>query len=634
MMKPKYQVKDRRQVRAPDYQALLRNSSRRAFERLLIEHPELPVGGLWEHGSRFYVLCDGGLRLSESADSPTVSEWLEDNREITVPPLIPVARPPDGAVELGPRTMAERVQFVGEFQNLSDFSNTLGLELDRSMPRYVVFTSKGGELTIDFARELNDEERQRVVSICQRLVPGVGLVIGHAPDLDDHVPERTLGLQITSSIHFPADMPHVVRHFAQDDEDRWLDHRTTLYASADSPRVRRPRKLSRCFVNATIFEPPNIRSVMPIHQEIIIAPPIADRMDENFGYLGITREDFYYLVGERRLRVVLPESLERYDSRFLAELLDRCGDVPGGVMGPRKLTIKMVEESKVRMPLLFPGVELVERRAALRHMYAGLRSLKSGDPRREVGAMFIDMLKDAWLRQEINVQGRGPSVTAISGVAHFMSTMLEKRLGRDLRLELMVPSMNVETSAVFDATAVPHVSDGYNDQMLHELCATFYAGIPGGASVFQLDDVRMVLDGILGIDDDVPIREILEAFAGVDAMRLEKILSRLVSLNQDPDYLREAVEEFNSKVRVFRRRSDNLTKFGVTTAASAITAVAAVAGSVPLWVPFSIWITHFLVQGPNYGGIPGFLLDTIRAANARTSADAVLVSRLRRRLEP
>src|SRR5690606_26613021 len=86
------------------------------------------------------------------------------------------------------------------------------------------------------------------------------------------------------------------------------------------------------------------------------------------------------------------------------------------------------------------------------------------------------------------------------------------------------------------------------------------------------------------------------------------------------------IDEMNDKIRQYEKISARLNRLDIFSLGGA--AAGAITGNV--YVPLGIWIAHYILSRADPSiDFGGRALDWVRAANAYTSADVVLLSRVR-----
>jgi hypothetical protein len=152
--------------------------------------------------------------------------------------------------------------------------------------------------------------------------------------------------------------------------------------------------------------------------------------------------------------------------------------------------------------------------------------------------------------------------------------------------------------------------------------------------------VHGIVDGLLAIDSDAPLKEFATHFRGGDIERFRMLVTDLAKWNQDAGHLQCEIERFNAEVRQYERRPNRLRTMSV---ASLVAATAAqVAPILPPqlqpWahLPFGMCLLSSLVglasEATPRSAVVGRLWDRANGLLAQSPPRAVLVSRLRQQV--
>jgi len=422
-----------------------------------------------------------------------------------------------------------------------------------------------------------------------------------------------------------------LRWAVEEDEDFWTSQKENIFdggsqdAAVFLPRAfRKPG--SRCLVNASAFQPQNIRLYLPLYQTVIIVMPLDGWFDDALHGLHVTEDELVRLARLGRVRFVAPQSVDRYRLRFLSRLLVES---PGSLLLSRRLGAAAIVDARHRIPLLYPALGVLERH----YLLLELADIAANHPSRMVQMFLGSLLPNlcqTWCIAESVVHRYGAMSASWLGIGHFVAAFLKAQTGRDHLIELSSASTSVEWSSAVGATVVPVVSGTYSEQVGTELCASLYSGLRRGhAEPFQ-PEMETVLNGILTIDNDAPVLEVVEAISGADVERLQEIVRGISTRNLDPDFLKSAIDRFNGKVSRFERSEDRLKRLKIVALAGI---VASYLAPLPLparqFMSAGFWLLDVLLLGLKPSGKKrSRLLDFVRGLNAWTSSDVVLVSRL------
>jgi hypothetical protein len=150
-----------------------------------------------------------------------------------------------------------------------------------------------------------------------------------------------------------------------------------------------------------------------------------------------------------------------------------------------------------------------------------------------------------------------------------------------------------------------------------------------------------VVDGLLALNNDVPVVEFAKGFRGPDVARFREIVRSLTAWNQDEDHLSDAVKRFNDEVRRYEPRSSRLRTANISGVVAAVSSELAPRLPEGLQLiqhlPLGLWLLGLLLglsaEPTPKGPVLGRLWDHANGLLARTSSRAVLVSRLRQQVK-
>jgi hypothetical protein len=350
-----------------------------------------------------------------------------------------------------------------------------------------------------------------------------------------------------------------------------------------------------------------------------------------------TEDELVELARLGRVQFVCPQSADRYPARLFNRLAEAA---PSAMLLSRRLAAAAVVDGRRRIGLV-PGSDVDDRRRLLHALQATAASAAS-EPQREMLVASAEYLANAWLIGESLLNTHGAMATLWIGIGPLMARLFKAARGAERTLEIVAAGQDVMFGAALGATIFPQESPTYSAQAATELCASGYTGVANpSAPEVSFGDVEVVVDGLLGIDNDTGIVELARAFAADDVDHFGELAARLTKGNLDEDYLRAAVEAVNERVRRYESRSEHQAKFDTVTIAGVFGGAAASIGSVVAasaalgvtagCLPLAAWLAS-RVFGPTGDAGVARWRDLGRALNTRTSLDAVLVSRMRRQV--
>jgi hypothetical protein len=304
---------------------------------------------------------------------------------------------------------------------------------------------------------------------------------------------------------------------------------------------------------------------------------------------------------------------------------------PQSLLFSRRLAAATIAESRRRIPFIYLPFGSEDRHALL----SLLNQVASDERLGNLAATLVQVLGEIWCSAEARVNIQGAMATPALGVGRVLSAIYKYVTGRDLLLEFFSAAGPVEWAAALGATVFPVEVDGYSEQASTELCASAYSGIRNQPIPTSLGDVETVVGGLMALDNDAPILDVVRAFGNTDVDRLGEVVRRIASNSLEPESLRAAIMSFNNNVRQYEERVDRTTRWDLLALGGAVAYAAF--SSVPAirFIPMGAWLLQYLLSGADPSRDPGGrAIDWIRGMNAWTTGDVVLVSRLRNKLNP
>jgi hypothetical protein len=317
---------------------------------------------------------------------------------------------------------------------------------------------------------------------------------------------------------------------------------------------------------------------------------------------------------------------------------------PLGMILSRRLAAATIVDTRGRWPLLYPPVGVEERRATVATL-ARLAAKASATDLKTWLLGLVDTLSLSWDSAEVRVHHMGAMATAPCGLPNLAASVYRRATGRDANIEILSAGADVEWAAALGATVCPtEVDGGYSAGRATDVVASFFS-LDGRERVASLTpEAFMALDGILAVDSDVPIVSFASEFSSSEIARLRTLVLGIAAWNQDPEFLQQAVDDFNAMVRRYERKSDRLRTMNIAGFAGSLAVAATVAANEQMkstLAPFAFlgpalaaWL--FTIAREELAARSLALSSLIDFANGRmsgVSADAVLVSRLRKEVK-
>ena len=605
--------------------------ARQVYDDFLVSLPGVPVEGLFVLAGHYYIVSPSlDAKLD---DGRVVGEWFARERKPLGMPISLVAVCPTGAEALAPRSAAQVQSAYGVVRTVDDAIRDLALRLPTAFPLLSVSVEER-VLVVTTSRPLEAPERTSLdaaLAAAGDPLPVEVRVVATGAPIAPLGAVKGEGLRLVPS-RLQADLPLVVRSFLEEDETFWRDNYRRAWSGDLTVQqvlgLERHPGESSCFV-ATTFEPGNIRNYLSLYNTVVLTMPLAERMERVLASLGVTRKEMLELVGKRLVRFVAPQSVERYDAAFIAELVE-VG--PGTVTGSRRLAAAVHADQVASNPLLVLPATALERRTVLR----ALRRLAEVQTKTsDVVLALADGLAAAWPFYEQSMHVRGAMASIAGPLAHVSRQLAKRITGNDYFVELGAAAQNVEWASAFGAHFAPFESEEYSELAHSELLVAIHGGVPRGAQPLARAARFDVAQELLVIDNDADIIDFVTVLGAGDLARFRDLVSGLARPGRPPDEINELVAMWNGQVRQYERRPDRLKSMALGglllgAAAKVVGAPDLVALSAVVLPAIPALVTYAQEDLVGKSAALGTMIDGLNARLAGVHREAVLLARLKK----
>lgn len=416
--------------------------------------------------------------------------------------------------------------------------------------------------------------------------------------------------------------PAALLDIHDESEQRWFDSRLSLFTDASTATDVRRDSGTACFIDCSLGAPSNIRNYLTTYSEIYIAPPLGD-FESLLKHLKITSSDLRTLIERRRVNLVLPHDLHKYDPKGLAEHLELCSS---HTVMHRQLAVATIQESRRRNPLMYPPIDNESRRKLLDLMIGDAENLD-----RKFLRIARDHFGASWSSLEADYSTLGAVAGLQHGSARLLAEMVSAVTGQDLNPLLMYSTLSVEWSAALNANFCPTNTGGANIDAMATAAASFITGVPNKNFIDPVTKLDTIISDLLVLDNAAPIQEVLDAFQAKEISRLNKILR---DCNFEINATNQYISEINEKVKQFEHIQKGAKKRDMLGVAGAlIPAVLAGTtgglGVLAAWIPFGAYVAQRIISNEGREGNP--VIDWLKAKNTFTTSETVFISRMRKR---
>jgi hypothetical protein len=624
-------------------------SAQALYEAFLLAKPEVVVEGLFQNGSDFLIVAPAATDQTE--EGRRLIAWFERSfKPMTYPIALVPSRPID-AVAMPIRNQIDVARGFGRVRTWHDIDRDLALALPNDFPLHAV--SNGGRIAIiEVERELDETE----LRILEAVYASGGNVIPYKVQVvQTGVRERPQNkarkrgehsLEVLCAKHIPSTYPSTVKRLVEEDEDCWRTDGLRHLAGQELTHEPVPSgwiPSGSCLLDTT-FPQSNIRSYLTLYPSVLIVAPLADSLDDRLKSFEITRKEFVELTRMGLVKWLLPQSIDRYDPDWLAEIAEAA---PESFVLTRRLSLAAAKDQAKRNPLYGFKSDAYERRGTIRALQRfaehlenkfvlpGFSWLSSSRQAGHATRALAAALAEYWQVAEYAMQVRG-AMSSISGpLARHATELVKAMQGRDLFIEFGAMAQRVEWAGAFGTHLVPVDAEGYSE-VGH---ARLLVGLSSGTSKNRIQVRRpqelTLAEELLTFDSDTDVLDFVRDLGDGDLTRARKILSGLSKL--DETTAREAIDLWNSQIRSYERRADRLTGFNIAgillAAASQASPNETVRNAVPILALLTPGLMTYLRQElASDSRVAGSLSDWANSALAGTAPDVVLVSRMRKKI--
>lgn len=599
-----------------------------SYEQLILRQPRVRIEGLWKKGTRFFIVCPDIQSNPLTKEGLPLTQWFDSIRTIGIPILL-VASPPEGGEILPTRTLEDMAELLDAQLTIREVSIQMALSIPRNFPNFILETTPPNAY-IYIPRDLQLEEEKEFRKAFEPFRVGMSLSILTAPDRfnepiefrNKHIPGDIV---LIPSNRLSASYSKSIRFALEEDEEFWVDNRTAVLTSnIQEPGRLLPKNFQRadacCLVDASVFPTKNLRTYISLYSRTILVMPLADNYSNMLSTLRVKEEELVELARRGRLQFLVPQSLDRYPSTLLEQLVDIENNP---LLFSRRLATAVIADTRRRIPMLYPPLSIKERKLFLET----LTSIQDQDLKK-FAFSISDALGEIWA-SEHSVHFLGAMATLTNGIGRFLAALFSEKNESILFPELMITAGTVGWAGTLRATVFPIQTNGYDGQVLTEFCASAYSGIRNEKVPTSLGAMETVIDGLLGINNDAPILEVSDVFSAGDTDRIRNLVYKCG--HSDISMLNAEIEKMNAKVKEYEKNVKRLNQLDLMGLAGVFAGIVHSESYIG-FVPFGIWIANRLLQFDADGDPYRKIIDQARAINSFTSADVVLVSRMRQNL--
>lgn len=600
-----------------------------SYERIILSQSHIRFNGLWKLDYKFYIHCQSLDQACTDSGIP-LGEWFHTNIRIIGCPISLVSTLPEGAQRIPARTPEQLSVLQGYPLNADEFHGALRSYLGKSFPHYIT-REEPGYIELVFSSQLTDDESL----LAELALAQLGVENSVKISIDESLPKPPINHGVLTSKN--RGLSNFLLPFIEEDDDLWMTSRVDIFATDKSnPDEYLPEQFKSgsgaCFINTTIGHPKNIRCYLTLYNRVIFALPNINNYLDFLASLQTSLDDLIELVAKKRVYFIAPNEYKFYSQTFMERILEAN---PEAIIFTRRLSLATIADSRKRTPILYPPFGNEERRQILDSLRA-IESEKFGD----LAQCFRQHLGQTWAELEYSFDKQAAFASIHHGIGRIANSLLLQKTGSDHFIETSHAAISVEWAAALGATYFPVEIADYSEFHHASLCASILSGVNNNYDLMPASHLSVFLNDILMIDNDAPVLEVADVFTGFDLTDARSLYSKtngIVDLN-------DFIKSLNTKVRHYEKsvqKTRSADVLGIIGSVIAPTAsiigpnlIGPTAAGAAALIPIGAWLVNHLLQNIDAGNVKmGGILTWLRAKHHQTTPDAVLVSRLRGRID-
>jgi len=608
------------------------HQARYSFDRLLIEQPDLRDLTLWKIGLDFFVLYPELSEESVAKNGQNLVEWFDYSCRPVATSMRIVATVPEEALQIPVRTAEEVACLVDDPTTIRELYTSLNLLLPRDFPLFKIETEPALRTTIvTVPRQLSDEEIEQVSKAYESIRFYFKLDVKVDPTISENPPPFRISTPGTSDLDLipsrliAATCPQSIVDLYEEDEEFWLENRSKLASSEFRLEGILPNQFlsldSSCLIPSEIpVDVGNIRSYLPLYKRIAVMMPLFADLPRFLGNLCMTEEDFFWLAENGRLQILMPQSIDRYNISFVAELASRA---PQSMLLSRRLALGAVFDIRRRFPLFFPPMNSIQKSEILR-FFGGIERRIEGRNKLLLKAL-MDELTRIWLNAEGMINYRGAMAIPFLNYSSVVAKYLELAHNSQVSFEATIVSSPVVYAGLLGATlCIPENHGVYTARNLKSI-SSMHSGIPMD-EIPRTYNMSSILSGLNVLDNDASIHDVASTFRGDIPDRIRRVA---LDMSSSADEVQTLVDELNEKVLRYERRISRLRHADWIGLAPVFmqTEMGSIGSGWPVSLGF--WLLSHIISHDNTRLAPDSIAELIRGAATWSPRDAVFLSKLR-----
>jgi len=519
-----------------------------SYQRFLLANYQLDVEGLFLLHDQFYIHYPAFTTESVTAQGENLAHWFEEHKDLGVPITI-TATVPHGAIRLD---LDQFQDIMGDSPKLlvqKDVHMEAQLLVPKGFPDFQVTSGHNGTVTLTFAQPVSDESTHLLKKIFEQQRFLYPIKIAHGPLLEEKPkPLPDVFAYLSTYRELKGKMGRSLANVMEQDEDLWLEKRTTLLKSPIRNDSSTNNKGLSCLVDGSVFAPENIRNYLSIYDRVGIILPFEAHFKGFLHALGATETELQELAALDRIELFAPKSLAQYPLSFIDKIAEAR---PANVHLSRSITARMINEVRRRNPLFYPAVGLDGQKLLLREMQEAINTLPSQI--RPTAAKSLSDLGQHWITIPSSINQHDYSRFSGVGIVNLLAAIIQFYTKEDRWLEFHMAAAPVEIAAAFDSVVIPPETDRASMAPYYETISEFYSGVPDKEIMPRPGYANFAIKELLVVSQLVPIVEFAKTFTGAEVKRFRNIITGMARHHQTPEDLEATIGAFNHFVKQYEK---------------------------------------------------------------------------------
>lgn len=619
----------------------------RALELLVAAQPHVRVSGLFEKEGIYFIAVESLGPPLLAVDGSPLLRWFFSQVSVSLPQIELVERAPDRVREVPRVGRAAAIEGRGFFRSIPELRDDLSLALGSAFPDFVLVNGQSA-VSLIFERRLTDAELYKLEEAIEALEVALRFEVVIDPQ-DGRIgsPATSFKLGLLPAKGLGRNAPRKLRWLLEEDEEFWLTQRTRLLRTSEVktaadvlPTTWRKLGLA-CVIDSLPLEQGNLRTYLTLYDTVVLTMPLASKEAETVPILGVGQDEITQLAQLGRVKLLLPQPIDRYDQRWLASLADAA---PEALLLSRRLAAAVVADVRRRFPFIYAPVEP----EPLRDFIALARKASTSDDlppdARAWFEIILRELGELAYYSPLLLNRNGAMRTSRLGPGWLLVRYFERVRGLERAIEIDATASLTERASAIGAHVVPYSGPGFEQEPYADLVASFFSGVDGRGIPVAQARTRQVVDSVLGIDDAIPVVDFAKHFHGADVARFRAVANQLAQQYVDEETLADALKKFNDQVKQVEPRADRLRTFNFIVPLAGLATSAFLQSQpehaepwtrfAPVGVGTALSVTLALMaEATPKGRVSGAFWDFLTSILSLKPPDAVLVSRLRRQMK-